>query len=147
MVLFVALFGGWGLFRLLGLLGVSWFDGWAPALAGGLALMFLLTGTAHFSSKRRNDLIAMVPPSLPFPARLVDVTGVLELAGVVGLLLPPTSRLAAGCLAVLLVLMFPANVYAARHSLGVGGEPATPLPRRTVEQFVYIGACVAVVLA
>ncbi|MFI5889373.1 hypothetical protein ACIA5D_04550 [Actinoplanes sp. NPDC051513] len=33
----------------------------------GLALMFVLTGLAHFGLGRRNDLIAMVPPSLPAP--------------------------------------------------------------------------------
>lgn len=124
----ITLVGGTGLARLLGLLGVDALDGWLPALRTGLALMFVLTGLAHFGLGRRADLIAMVPPRLPRPDLLVTATGVLELAGAAGLLLPTTYRLAAACLALLMVVMFPANVHAARHRVTLGGKPATPLP-------------------
>lgn len=138
---------GTGLARLTGLLGVDALDGWLPALRVGLALMFVLTGLAHFGLGRRAGLVAMVPPRLPRPDLLVTATGVLELAGAVGLLLPPTYRLAAACLALLMVAMFPANVYAARHQLTLGGKPVTPLPRRTVEQVLYLAAALTVALA
>ena len=126
--------------RLLGLLGVGALDGWWPALRVGLALMFLLTGLAHFGLGRRAGLIAMVPPRLPRPDLLVTITGVLELAGALGLLLPVTARLAAGCLAVLMLAMFPANYSAARRRL----VRVMPLPARTVIQLIFIGAAVAV---
>ena len=44
----------------------------------------------------------------------MTVTGVLELLGAAGLLLPATRVAAAVCLLVLMLAMFPANVYAAR---------------------------------
>src|SRR5687767_6668751 len=123
----IALVAGTGLARLVGLLGVDALDGWWPALRVGLALMFVLTGLAHFGLGRRADLIAMVPPRLPRPDLLVTITGILELAGAAGLLLPATARPAAACLALLMILMFPANVSAARRRLRLGGRAVTPL--------------------
>jgi uncharacterized membrane protein len=72
----------------------------------------------------------------------VTITGVLELAGALGLLLPVTARLAAGCLAALMVAMFPANYSAARRHL----ERVTPLAARTPMQLIFIAAAVAVVI-
>ena len=91
----IALVVGTALARLAGLAGVSALDGWHPALRVGLAVMFALTAVAHFAGPRRADLIAMVPPRLPRPDLLVTVTGVLELVGAVGLLVPATARVAA----------------------------------------------------
>ena len=76
--------------------------------------MFVLTGVAHFAPPLRRDLIAIVPPRLPAPGLLVTITGVLELLGAAGLLLPATRVAAAVCLLVLMLAMFPANVYASR---------------------------------
>ena len=142
----IALLAGSTVARLIGLAGVDALDGWWPALRVGLALMFVLTGLAHFGLGRRADLIAMVPPSLPRPELLVTLTGVLELAGALGLLLPATARLAAACLALLMILMFPANVSAARRRVQLGGRPATPLALRTPMQVVFVAAAVAVAL-
>ena len=143
----VTLLAGTVLARLLGLLGVDVLDGWPSALRVGLALMFVLTGLAHFGLGRRAGLIAMVPPRLPRPELLVTVTGALELAGAAGLLLPATHRLAAACLALLMLAMFPANVYAARHHVDLAGKPATPLPLRTALQVLYVAAALTVALA
>ena len=143
----ITLVAGTGLARLIGLVGVDALDGWLPALRVGLALMFVLTGLAHFGLGRREGLIAMVPPSLPRPDLLVTITGVLEFAGAAGLLLPATYRVAAACLALLMLTMFPANVYAARHRVALAGEPVTPLPLRTAEQILYVGAAVTIAFA
>lgn len=130
------------LLRLAGLAGMHPLDNWTTCLRAGLALMFLLTASAHWG-KRRTDLIAMVPPVFPHASLIVTVTGVLELLGAVGLLLPWTAPAAAVCLAILLAAMFPANVHAARSHLGIGGAPATPLPLRTLLQVVFITALFA----
>ncbi|MEV0651122.1 DoxX family membrane protein [Phytomonospora sp. NPDC050363] len=142
----IALIGGFAVLRVLGLAGVDALDGWQPAVRGGLALMFFMTGVAHFVGKLRADMIRMVPPRLPNPTLLVNVTGVLEILGAIGLLIPATARFAAIGLALLLVLMFPANVSAARRELDFGGRPATPLPRRTAEQVLYVAAAVLAAL-
>jgi len=141
----IVLAGSFVVLRLLGL-EVGALDGWQPALRGALAAMFLLTGIAHFGS-RRAGFVEMVPPRLPRPALLVTVTGVLELAGALGLLLAPTYRLAAGCLAVLLIFLFPANIHAARSGARLAGKAVTPLPLRTAMQVLYVGSCLAVALS
>lgn len=140
-LIFLAL--GTLLARAAGLLGVAALDGWSPALRAGLALMFLVTGLAHFGARRRGDLIAMVPPRLPRPDLLVTVTGLAELAGAAGLLVPATAPWAAGCLAILLLAMFPANVHAARAGLTIAGKKVTALGPRTVLQVVFVAACAA----
>ena len=116
------------------------------ALRGGLATLFLITGTTHFVVLRA-DLIAMVPPALPAPELLVTVTGVLELLGAVGLLVRGTAGWAAGGLALLLLAMFPANVHAASAGLSLGGEPATALLPRAAMQVVYLAAALTVAAA
>ncbi|MFG1655084.1 DoxX family membrane protein [Micromonospora chersina] len=140
----IALVAGTAAARLAGLLGVDALDGWHPALRIGLALMFLLTASAHFLS-RRADLIAMVPPGLPRADLMVTLTGVLELLGALGLLLPATARAAAAGLALLMLAMFPANVSAARRGLTLAGRPVTPVGVRTALQVVFVAAALAVV--
>ena len=129
--------------RLVGSLGVDYVDSWPSAIAVGLALMFVVTGIAHFVNPLRRDLIAIVPPGLPAPALLVTITGVLELLGAVGLLYPPTRAAAAVALGVLMLVMFPANVYASRMP-NPPKSMTTRLPLRTVEQVVFVGAALVV---
>ncbi|WP_018347972.1 DoxX family protein [Longispora albida] len=128
--------------RLAGFAGVEALDSWQVAVRAGLAAMFLLTGFAHFSGKLRGDMIKMVPPQVPAPAFMVTLTGVLEIAGAAGVLVPRTASLAAICLGLLLLVMFPANVYAARQKLVFGGRPSTPLVPRTLLQIVFVAACI-----
>ncbi|WP_432903225.1 DoxX family protein [Micromonospora matsumotoense] len=144
MVPLIALLVGTAVARLAGLAGVAALDGWHPALRVGLALLFVLTGFAHFTSPRREGLIAMVPPRLPHPGTLVTATGVLELAGAAALLIPTTARPAAGALALLMVAMFPANVSAARRGLTLAGRPVTPLGPRTALQILYVGTALTI---
>jgi uncharacterized membrane protein len=110
------------------------------ALRFALAIMLLFTGAAHFLPNTRPDLVRMVPPVLPYPEHLVTLTGILELAGAVGLLIPRFTSLAAYCLAALLVAMFPANVYAAMADVEVGGRAASPLVWRLPLQLFWIAA-------
>ena len=84
-----------------GAAGVDPLNGWTPSLRAGLALMFLFTASAHWG-KRRCDLLAMVPALFPHPSLIVTVTGILELLGAVGLMLPATAR--AGSVAGLAIL-------------------------------------------
>lgn len=132
--------------RIAGWLGVDYVDGWARAIAVGLAAMFVVTGVAHFAPPLRGQLIAIVPPALPAPGLLVSVTGVLELLGAVGLLLPATRVAAAVCLLLLMLAMFPANIYAARMP-DPPTSMTTRLPLRTAEEILYLAAALAIALA
>lgn len=114
----VVMLAGWVGFRLAGTLGFAPADSTLGALRFALALMFAFTAAAHFGPRMRATLVRMVPPKLPNPALLVTLTGLAELAGAVGLLVPPLVRPAAWALAALLVAMTPAKVYAARAANG-----------------------------
>jgi len=130
------------LFWFAGKAGVTAFQDLSFVLRAALAVMFLLTASAHWG-KRRPDLIRMVPPSFPRPDLLVTITGVLELLGVVGLLLPVTARITCICLVLLLAALFPANVYAAREKLTIAGRRVPNLPVRTAIQLVFIATLAA----
>lgn len=127
------------LLRVIGAAGLGLFNSWTWSLRGGLALMFLLTASAHWG-KRRGDLIAMVPRVLPRPDLIVSATGVFEILGAVGLLIPAIAPVAAACLALLLIALFPANIRAAREDLTIGGRAATALPLRTLLQLMFLVA-------
>ena len=124
-------------------LGVDYVGSWPAAIAVGLAAMFVVTGIAHFVNPLRRDLIAIVPPRLPAPGLLVTITGALELLGAVGLLYPPTRVAAAVSLFVLMLVMFPANIYASRMP-NPPKSMTTRLPLRTVEEVVFVGAALVV---
>jgi uncharacterized membrane protein len=129
--------------RLIGWLGVDYVDSWPQAVAVGLAVMFVMTGVAHLVPAMRRDMIAIVPPRLPAAGLLVTITGVLELLGAAGLLYPPTRVAAAVCLFALMLVMFPANVYAARMP-NPPKSMNSRLPVRTAEEIVFLGAAVVV---
>jgi uncharacterized membrane protein len=131
----------WLVARLIGVTGL-WLcaDSWTGGLRIALAAMFVFTSVSHFHPRTRPDLVRMVPASLPAPALLVTATGVFELLGAIGLLVPRALPLAAYGLIALLVAMFPANVHAARQGLMVAGRRATPLLWRLPLQLFWIGA-------
>jgi uncharacterized membrane protein len=126
-------------------MGVARFATWQVSAAHGLAIMLVMTASAHFVPAgvtfmpNHADMVAMVPPFVPFPALMVYLTGVLELAGAVGLVLERTRKAAGICLALLFVALLPANVHAALNDVTLGGEPASPLWQRIPEQVLYIG--------
>lgn len=84
----IALLAGTLLARLVGTQGLAPVSSWPAAVAVGLAAMFTLTGIAHFVPKMRAAMIAIVPPRIPAPGFLVALTGVLELLGAIGVLIP-----------------------------------------------------------
>ncbi len=129
--------------RSIGWLGVGYVNSWTAAIAVGLAAMFVLTGFAHFAPAVRKDFIAIVPPRLPAPGYLVTITGLLELLGALGLLLPVTRVAAAVCLILLMLAMFPANVYASRMP-NPPKSMTTRLPLRTAIEVVFLTAAIVV---
>ncbi len=78
---------------------------------GLLALLFLTTGTLHFLKSA--TFASIVPPWLPAPLLLVQISGLCELLGAIGLLIPRLRRGAGSGLIALLIAVFPANLYMA----------------------------------
>lgn len=78
-----------------------------------LGIAFLGAGVNHFVMPRAYERI--VPPSLKSRARdVVAISGVAEILGGLGVLLPWTRRPAGLSLIALLAAVFPANLYMAR---------------------------------
>ena len=86
-----------------------------------LALLFGLAGIWHFVYPA--TYLAIMPPALPHPLALVYASGAFEILGGLGLLLPRSRRLAGWGLLVLLLAVFPANVYMVliHEQLGIPG--------------------------
>ena len=139
MIPFIVLVISTLLLKVIGVAGMDLLNSWTWCLRGGLALMFLFTASAHWG-KQRDDLVAMVPSAFRRPDLIVSASGVLEILGAIGLLIPAIAPVAAACLAMLLISLFPANVRAARDGLTIGGKPATALPLRSLLQLVFIAA-------
>jgi uncharacterized membrane protein len=94
------------------------------------ALRFLLAGAMtvvgvlHFVNP--GGFVRIVPAYLPAPLALVLISGVAEVAGGLGLLIPRTRRLAAWCLVALYIAVFPANLNMALHQIPLGDAPMAP---------------------
>jgi uncharacterized membrane protein len=78
-----------------------------------LALFFMAAGINHFVHSA--VYVRMVPPWLPAPGLLVQISGIGEMLGGIGVLIPKTRRFAGAGLIALLVAVFPANVQMAQH--------------------------------
>jgi uncharacterized membrane protein len=77
-----------------------------------LSVAFIAAGINHFISPKFYE--AMVPPPLDRQAGpVVAISGVAEIAGGLGVLLPFTRRLSGAGLVALLIAVFPANIYMA----------------------------------
>jgi uncharacterized membrane protein len=138
MIVLVVLFGSLIVFRLLGFFfGIPLFQSWHESMIYALAVMFCFTAFAHFGPMR-TDLERMVPPWVPKPKLAVFVTGLLEIFGGIGLIIPSTRTLAGVCLILFLVAVFPANVYATKTGARLGDRPVTPLGVRGPMQLLFI---------
>lgn len=93
--------------------------------AVGLALLFIFTGSGHFL--QTEVMAQMLPPWVPARIPLVYATGVLELAVAIAFFLPDTRRTAGWMAAAVLVLFFPANIYAALNHVPMGGYAWGPV--------------------
>jgi uncharacterized membrane protein len=91
-----------------------------------LAALFLFAGTLHL---RRPELfLPIMPPWIPFHLPCILISGVFELVGGIGLLIPvrPVQVAIGWMLTLLLVAVFPANIYMALANVKIQGLPAQP---------------------
>jgi uncharacterized membrane protein len=137
MLVLILLLATWLVFRAVGAAGEHVLASWQHSALYALAVMFVFTATAHFN-QMKHDLAQMIPSYFPRPLLIVYITGVFELLGAAGLVLPQFRRLAGICLIALLVGMFIANVNAAQRGVTLRGKPPTPLWLRAPMQILLI---------
>lgn len=103
-----------------------------------LGLLFIVAGLNHFRSTPL--YLAIMPPALPFPLALVYLSGLAEIAGGAGVLVPQTRRAAGWGLLLLLLAVFPANIYMATANVVPPGYeiPRALLWARLPLQFVLM---------
>lgn len=82
-----------------------------PYAIGGL---YIVAGLAHFFATA--TYMRIMPSYLPAPHLLVLISGLAEIAGGLGLLYAPTRRAAAWGIILLLIAVWPANLWMAQHS-------------------------------
>ncbi len=110
-----------------------------------LAAVFLFMGVLHFIPGPGRGMAAMIPPFFkrtgwPSSTTLVRFTGLCEIAGGIGLLIPFTRFAAGVALIVFLIAVFPANAYAAKHP-DKFGRAAFPFWPRLFAQLALILLC------
>jgi uncharacterized membrane protein len=82
-------------------------------LAGRIAMaaMLVFTAVGHFAFTKGMSM--MLPDFVPFKTETIYLTGLIEIAAAVGLLIPGLRYITGWLLIVFFLLLLPANIYAA----------------------------------
>jgi uncharacterized membrane protein len=76
-----------------------------------MVAIYLAAGALHLGAP--DAFVVIMPPIIPHPREMVLFTGACEIAGALGLLIPPLRRLAGVMLALYALCVWPANIYQA----------------------------------
>jgi uncharacterized membrane protein len=87
----------------------TWQYIWAGNI--GMSAMLLFTAMGHFVFI--NGMAKMLPSFLPFKKEIVGLTGFIEIAAAIGLLIPSARYGTAMSLIIFFILILPANILAA----------------------------------
>ncbi len=90
---------------------------WQPSLAGciGMSIMLTFTAIGHFTFPKGMEM--MLPPFMPFKKALIYITGFIEIAAAIGLLLPALRQLTGWLLILFFIVILPANISAALRNV------------------------------
>ena len=86
---------------------------------------FIFTGISHFLVPGK--FMEMMPPFLPAPLFLIYLSGVFEILGGIGLMIAKTKFYAGIGLILLLLAVFPANIFVALNNVQLGGFMSNPV--------------------
>ena len=86
-----------------------------------LAVLMVLAGSSHFFAD--GVYLKIYPPLLPYPATMVYFTGVAEILGGIGLLIPRVSQAAAWGFVLLFIAVYPANINMAVNHIQIDNIP------------------------
>lgn len=91
----------------------------------GLGITFVFFAIGHIV--KTHGMVEMLPPWVTLRLQLVYATGVLEFAVGIALFTTKYRELAAKLAIVIFIVFFPANIYAALNSIGLGGHQWGPI--------------------
>jgi uncharacterized membrane protein len=86
---------------------------------------YIIAGILHFT--KTSFYLKIMPPYIPWHLAMVQISGVCEILGGLGLLIPVTRRAAAWGLVALLVAVFPANIYMVTDPVAAGAASMSPV--------------------
>jgi len=89
-----------------------------------MAALYIYAGYMHFA--RPEWFLVMMPTWMPYPLELVYLSGIAEIAGGVGVLIPQTRKLAAWGIIALLFAVLPANFHIAIYNVPLMGSTEGP---------------------
>ena len=101
----------------------------------GLSFFFIYFGVDHFINP--DFYLSIMPPSFPMHLEAVYISGLFEILGGIGVLLSKTRKLAGWGLFVLLIAVYPANIYMALTPEAFPDIPLSALYFRLVLQFLF----------
>ena len=104
----------------LALAGTKIFEGdWNFLFAGnlGMAVFIIFTGFSHF--KFQKGMAMMIPEFIPAKIFWVYITGVIEIAAGIGLMIPSIRELTAVLLIIFYVLVFIANINSSKKNINI----------------------------
>lgn len=76
-----------------------------------MSIMLLFTSIGHFKFTKGMEM--MLPDFIPAKKQMVIITGLIEIAAAIGLLIPSTIKITGILLIIFFLLILPANIYAA----------------------------------
>ena len=82
-----------------------------------MSAMLLMTASGHFLFAE--GMAMMLPDFIPLKMEVVYITGIIEIAAAIGLQLDRWRELTGWLLIVFLILILPANIYAAFHNVNL----------------------------
>jgi uncharacterized membrane protein len=88
-----------------------------------LAIFYFVAGVAHLRSP--GGFLAITPGWVPYPEFVVAFTGVAEIAGAAGLMIPRLRRAAGFGLALYALCVWPANINHMIYNIEVAGNTAS----------------------
>jgi uncharacterized membrane protein len=101
-----------------------------------MALLYISAGCNHFRNPRL--YLKIIPPNLPNPKLLNNISGIAEIILGIGLLFPLTSKGSAWGIIALLIAVFPANIYMLLNEKASLGLSKTIRILRLPLQLVFI---------
>lgn len=101
-----------------------------------IGIGFIIAGINHFLNP--DFYTAIMPPYLPYHLELVYISGVFEVLGGIGIMIPRVQKWAGWGLILLLIAVFPANLHMALNPEQFETIPTIALYLRLPLQFVLI---------